>query len=183
MHSGGIEHKRKDSSRRRRDTKGSPCYLLPCSELETEQPVWGYGSGFFPLNGGRKPAYTEPLPCACLCDRQLIAPLHQSSQNPLQLELLPHFTDGETEALENKLSWVVFNWKVSEIPFDPSTSLKKPSSLRYWIVTRGHCMQKSFGFIKLTKKGETFRPINPETHLSDWLTDCFESVEQILRIV
>lgn len=103
-HSGGIEHKMKDSSRRRRDTKGSPCYLLPCSELETEQPVWGDGSGFFPLNGGRKPAYTGPSPCACLCNRQLTAPLHQSSQNPLQLELLPHFTDGETEALENKLS-------------------------------------------------------------------------------
>lgn len=145
-HSGGIEHTMKDSSRRRRDTKGSPCYLLPCSELETEQPVWGYGSGFFPLNGGRKPAYAEPSPCACLCDRQPTAPLHQSSQNPLQLELLPHFTDGETEALENKRSWVVFIWKVSKIPFDPSTSLKKPSSLRYCIVIQGHCMQESFGF-------------------------------------
>lgn len=47
----------------------------------------------------------------------------------------------------------------------------------------GHCTQKSFDFVEQTKKGGTFQSIGPGIHLSAWLMDSLESVEQTLRVV
>lgn len=95
MHSGGIELERKDSPGRQRDTKYFLCYLLLCSELEAEQPVWGYTSGFSPLHGEKNQLILSPhhVPVSAVDNLQhhFISP----PNNFLQLESSPHFTGGE----------------------------------------------------------------------------------------
>lgn len=108
MHSGGTEQERKDFPGRQRDTKYFLCYLLLCSELEAEQPVWGYTSGFFPLHGEKNQLILSPqhVPVSVVDNLQnhFISP----PNNFLQLESSPHFTGGEMRHWRISLSWAFY---------------------------------------------------------------------------
>lgn len=115
MHSGGIEHERKDSPGRQKDKKYFLYYLLLCSELEAEQPVWGYSSGFFHLHGEKNQLILSPHHVLGPAVDNLKHHFISLPNNFLQLESSPHFTGGEMRHW-----WISspehFIWKVSESP-------------------------------------------------------------------